>query len=125
MSFLVRGLRKQPAAADGRWMPGRGQLLWVRVLLHCWWFSGRLRLRWRWLANAHVHSGSPRASGSLAAALLSAALLAASLAPVAPVAVAPTTVSAFGSLLRGHGLQHAYHAVRLQLCAVRDRVRRQ
>ena len=125
MSFFVRSLRKQPAPANGRWMHGRGQLLWVLVLLHCWRFSGRIRVRWRRLANAHMYSGSPRAGGSLAAALLSAALLAASLAPVAPVAVAPTTVSAFGSLLRGHGLQHAYHAVRLQLCAVRDRVRRQ
>ena len=105
MSFFVRGLRKQLAPANGRWMLGRGQLLWVRVLLHCWWFSGRLRLRWWWLANAHVHSGSPRASGSLAAALLSAALAPSALAPstaaVSAVALAPTTISAAAVAIAG------------------------
>ena len=86
MSFLVRGLRKQPAAANGRWMLGRGQLLWVRVLLHCWWFSGRPQLRWRWLANAHMHSGSPDA-------VVSATLAAATIA-IAATALAATALAA-------------------------------
>ena len=93
MSFLVRGLRKQPAAADGRWMPGRGQLLWVRVLLHCWWFSGRPQLRWRWLANAHMHSGSPDAvvSATLAAATIA---IAAAAIPAAALALAAASLAA-------------------------------
>ena len=91
MSFLVRGLRKQPAAANGRWMPGRGQLLWVRVLLHCWWFSGRLQLRWRWLANAHMHSGSPDAVVSASLAAVSQPVAA---APLAAAAIALAAAAA-------------------------------
>ena len=77
-------------------MPGRGQLLWVRVLLHCWWFSGRLQLRWRWLANAHMHSGSPDAvvSATLAAATIAIAATAIAAIAIAATTYASTTVAA-------------------------------
>ena len=68
-------------------MLGRGQVLWVRVLLHCWWFSGRLHLRWRWLANAHMHTGSV-ASATLAAATIAIAATAIAAAAIAAAAIA-------------------------------------
>ena len=95
MSFFVRSLRKQPAPANGRWMLGRGQLLWVRVLLHCWWFSGRLQLRWRWLANAHMHSGSPDAVASATHAIAAIAIAIATTAiAVATIAIAAAAIAA-------------------------------